>query len=121
MGKMVQRIAVRFEHDLIIIVDPEPFHAFNEELDGALHGARDIGIFDTQNECAARVARIEPVKEGGAIAADVLVAGWTGSEAQAWLAIRRQGILLLWTIVGLCHKRRKSPLHHTIVILSHRA
>ena len=65
--------------------DPEPGEAVENDLRVRVGAALLVGVLDAQDEHAAEAARVEPVEERGARAADVQVAGGGGGEADAWV------------------------------------
>ena len=57
--------------DLFIIVEPQPLHALEEHLDGLRRGTLEVGVLDTEQELATRVASEKPVVDRGTDVADV--------------------------------------------------
>ena len=75
--------AVGLVHRAFVVVQTQPVHRFQDGVDRRLGAALAVGVLDTQGELAAAVARLQPAVQGGARAADVQVAGGTGSETGA--------------------------------------
>src|SRR5690606_23666675 len=71
------------EDDVLVPVEPEPLHAFEDRARRLVGGARLVRVLDAQQELAAELAGEEPVEERGAGAADVEVAGGAGGEPKA--------------------------------------
>ena len=69
------------EMGLAVPVEAEPAHPVEDRVDRRLGRARLVGILDAQQELAAMVARVEPVEQGRARAADMEEAGGRGREA----------------------------------------
>jgi hypothetical protein len=55
-------------------------HAVENRLHGFVGGALAVGVLDAQDEFAAAMTRLQPAVQRGARAADVQIAGGTGSE-----------------------------------------
>src|SRR2546427_8399035 len=55
---------------LLVPVEAEPGEAVEDDAGVLVRGAFLVGVFDAEQELAARVAGEEPVEEGGAGAAD---------------------------------------------------
>ena len=66
---------------LVVPFDAEPFQSIENGLDGRIGRAFAIGILNPQQHLAAALARIEPVEQRGARAADVEEAGRGRREA----------------------------------------
>ena len=66
---------MRLKIRLAVPVEAEPFHAIEDRVDRRLGGARLVGVLDPEHEAAAAMARVEPVEQGRAGAADVQEAG----------------------------------------------
>ncbi len=62
---------LRLVKDRLVVVEPQPFHAVEEGLDGFRRGPLEVGILHAQKEFSSRVARVEPVVDGGADVADM--------------------------------------------------
>ena len=77
----VPRGAGKLEDDIAIPLHTEPGQAVDDGFDGRLGRTGAVGILDAQQELAAGVASIEPVKERGARTADMQEAGRRGGEA----------------------------------------
>ena len=67
----------------LVVAQAQPVHRLQDRVDGGLGAALAVGILDAQDELAAAVARFQPTVQRRAGAADVQVAGRTGSEAGA--------------------------------------
>ena len=68
-------------HDgFVIPVEAQPFQPVEDRLHRILCGARTVGILDAQQEFAAGVPRIKPVKQRRAAAANMQEAGGRGSK-----------------------------------------
>ena len=63
-----------------IPIESEPVQPIVNGLCGFARVARPIGVFDPQNQRAARVFGVEPIKQRGASAADVEITGRRWSE-----------------------------------------
>ena len=61
--------------DLAVPVDAEPGEPVEDGVDRRLGGALTVGVLDPQQHLAAAAARIEPVEQRGAPAADMQKAG----------------------------------------------
>src|SRR3989449_4864252 len=68
---------------LLVPVEAEPAQAVEDDAGVLVRGAFLVGVFDAEQELAARVAGEQPVEEGGAGAADVEVARGRRGEADA--------------------------------------
>src|SRR2546422_8486961 len=70
---------------LLVPVEAEPAQAVEDDAGVLVGGAFLVGVFDAEQELAARVAGEEPVEEGGTGTADVGVArgGRGGADADA--------------------------------------
>src|SRR6266571_3757950 len=75
--------APSLKHERLVPIEAEPSEAVEDHFGVLLGGALPVGVFDAQQELAARVAGVQPVEEGGAGAADVEVAGGRRGEADA--------------------------------------
>ena len=71
------------KHRLLVPVEAEPGEAVEDDAGVLVRGAFLVGVFDAEQELAARVAGEEPVEEGGAGAADVEVARGRRREPEA--------------------------------------
>ena len=90
------RMAIRIfglEMRLTVPVQPEPGHAVEDRVDRRLSGARLVRILDPQHEAAAMMARIEPVEERSAGAADMQEPRRRGGETGHNLACAHAFIL----------------------------
>ena len=58
-------------HDLVVPLQAKPFQAVEDGVDGFRGVAGAVGILDAQQELAAAMARIQPVKQCGSCPADV--------------------------------------------------
>ena len=58
-----------------VVIESEPLHTRENDIDRFLRGARPVGVLDAQNEFAASAARIQPVEQRGTGAADVKITG----------------------------------------------
>ena len=67
----------------LVPIHPEPREALIDQLEELLAVALLVRVLDAQNEHAAGVARVEPVEQRRAGAADVKETRGTGSEANA--------------------------------------
>jgi hypothetical protein len=67
----------------LIMIKTQPLHAIQNGLHGLGRGTLQIGVFDTQNEGAAKTTCISPRKQRGAGAAKVKVTGGAGGKAGA--------------------------------------
>jgi len=80
----VARLARGLEHGLAVMVQAEPFQAFEDNAHGFRGGAGFVCVLDAQQELAAGMFGEEVVEEGGPGAADMQQAGGGGGEADAW-------------------------------------
>ena len=64
-------------------VDPKPAEPRENWLKRLLKIAGSVGVIDAQNESPAMLPGEEPIKEGGAHAPNVEVAGWARSKSGA--------------------------------------
>ena len=71
-GELVHHIAVPFE--------AEPGETVDDCVNGRLGRALAVRILDAKEEAAADMARVEPVEQGGAGAADMEIAGGRGGS-----------------------------------------
>src|SRR2546427_637965 len=76
---------------LLVPVEAEPAQAVEDDAGVLVGGAFLVGVFDAEQELAARVAGEEPVEEGGTGAADVEVARGRRGEADAGAGCRHRG------------------------------
>ena len=81
------RLKVRTEPAILprafVPIQPQPPQPVENGAQRLFGIARGIGVFDAQDEGAARVAGIQPVEQGGAHAPNVQKAGGTGRESDA--------------------------------------
>jgi hypothetical protein len=77
--------ALRLIERPLVVLEPQPFHAFEDHLDGLGRGALEVRVFDAQDEFAGHATRVQPAEQGGPHAADVQQAGGTGREARDYL------------------------------------
>src|SRR5690606_10542373 len=77
-----------------VVVQAEPVHRLQDRVDRGLGAALAVGVLDPQDELAAAAACLQPAVQRGARAADVQVAGGTGSEAGAASDLGHPVILL---------------------------
>ena len=82
LGLKIRRVRSADER-AFVPVEAEPSHPVEDPFDHLLRRSLDVGVFDPQHEHAAVPARVEPVEERRAGAADVEVAGGRGSEPDA--------------------------------------
>ena len=80
---------------VFVVMDAQPFEPLDDGMHGLLGGALEVGVFDAEQEFAARVLGIEEVEERRPSAADVEIAGRAGGKTEAdrhggWLARRAQ-------------------------------
>src|SRR5947209_2238956 len=68
-------------HRLAVPFEAEPCQAIEDRGDRLVGRARAVGVLDAQQEFAATPARIKPVEQCGARAADVQEAGRRGRKA----------------------------------------
>ena len=66
-----------------IPVQTEPAQRVEDQFFGSLDGAGLVGVLDADDELSAEASGEQPVEEGGADVADVRLAGWRGSVANA--------------------------------------
>ena len=71
------------EHGLLVPIEAEPGEAVEDDLGVLVGRALLVGVFDAEQELAAHPARVQPIEERGAGAADVQIAGGRGGEADA--------------------------------------
>ena len=64
-------------------VQAQPAQAIEDDVHGGLGVAGGIGVLDAQDECAARMPGVKPVKQRGAGSADVQEARGTGRKTNA--------------------------------------
>src|SRR5687767_7634357 len=64
----------------LVPIETQPAETIQNPPDHVRRGPLDVGVFDAEHERAAVPARVEPVEERGAGAADVEVAGRRGSK-----------------------------------------
>src|SRR5439155_26762558 len=76
-------LAVAGRRRALVPVEAEPRERLGDARDVLLGGARAVGVLDPEDEGAALVARVEPVEERGAGAADVQVSGRARRETHA--------------------------------------
>ena len=69
--------------DLLVIVEAEPLHALEQDLDRLGRGALEVRILDAQEELAAGVAREQPVVDRRADVADMDLTRRGRSETNA--------------------------------------
>ena len=77
----VARGARELEDDLAVPGEPQPGQAVEDGGDGGGGRALAVGVLDAQQHLAAVPARIEPVEQRGAAAADMEEAGGRGRKA----------------------------------------
>jgi hypothetical protein len=75
----------------LLPIELEPPEAVEDFLDRVGGRAGAIGVLDAEVEGAAVMARLEPVEQRRAGAADVEIAGGRGGEANDWFHKRRLG------------------------------
>ena len=63
-----------------VVTETEPVHGLQNRIDGGLGAAGDIGVFNPQNEFSLLLAGEEKIKEGGAGAANMEIAGGAGGK-----------------------------------------
>src|SRR5207244_12424132 len=71
------------ERRLLVPVEAQPGETVEDDARVLVGGAGPVGVLDAEQELTARVARVQPVEQGGTGAADVEVAGGRGGEADA--------------------------------------
>src|SRR5262249_53233949 len=62
-------------------LDAKPVEILGDALGEFLLRALEVGVVIAQHEPARRLAREEPVKDGGAAVADMYASGWGGRKA----------------------------------------
>ena len=67
----------------LIPIEAKPPKPLDDAVDHGPGGALGVGILDAEDEGPALPARVEPVEERRARAADVQIAGWRRGEADA--------------------------------------
>jgi hypothetical protein len=67
----------------LVVIEAEPGHAFEDDVDGGLGGALQVGVLDAQDEVAALRAREGPGVQRRADVAQVDEAGGRRGEARA--------------------------------------
>ncbi len=68
---LIDGLAFHLAVGAFVPVQPQPFHGFDDFLDGFLRGAGEIRVLDAEDEPAAVVPREQPVEQRRAHAADV--------------------------------------------------
>ena len=66
---------------IAIVIQPQPRHALQDRIRRLRGRARAVRVLNPQQELAATPARIKPVKQRSARAADMQKAGRRGGEA----------------------------------------
>ena len=79
----VQRVALGLIKRPLVVVEFEPFHGVKNRLDRLGGRPFAVGVFDAQDKFAAMMAREKEIKQRGAGAADMEIAGRAGSETGA--------------------------------------
>ncbi len=74
---------VGLPHRSLVVVEVEPAHAVENDLDGLLGRTLEVGVLDAQDELAAVMARERPAEQRRAGGAQVQHAGRAGSDAGA--------------------------------------
>ncbi len=85
------------EHGLAVPIEPQPCHAVEDRGDGGFRRARAVGVFDAEQEFAARVTRIKPIEQRGARAADMQKAGRRRSKARNHAGLQCHRDSFRWT------------------------
>ncbi len=78
---LVARHALHLVERALVMVEAEPFHAFDDDVDGSLGRALLVGVLDAQDEVAALGAGKGPGIERRADVAEVDEAGRRRGEA----------------------------------------
>ena len=99
-GGAISGQAIRLVKRSLIPVKAQPAQAVEDAVDQFRAIALDVGVFDAQNERAARVAREKPVEQGRARAAHVQIAGGRGRKTHAHGA---GGRIRVRIYAGNCH------------------
>jgi len=68
----------------LVPVEAEPAEAVEDPVDHLGRRAIDVGVLDAQDKGAAVPARVEPVEQRRACAADMQIPSWGGGETNAW-------------------------------------
>ena len=81
LGMDPWRDSVELHHRLAVPIKAEPAHAFQDRVDRRLGRSGAIGVLDAEQELAAMMPREQPVKQRGARAAQMEIAGRRRREA----------------------------------------
>src|SRR5258708_5707466 len=82
-GRAMFGRVVRLKHQLFVVIQLQPFEAFENRARRLVRRTLQVGILDAQQEFAAQLARKQPVEQRRARGADVQIAGGRWSEANA--------------------------------------
>jgi hypothetical protein len=76
----VQVKAVRLINRTFVIIESQPIHRLQNRIDRRLGAARDIGIFNAENEGPLLLAGEEKIEKGGTRSSDMQIAGGAGGK-----------------------------------------
>jgi hypothetical protein len=68
-------------HRAFVVIKPCPPENFDEIFQGTFDIATAVGVFDSQDECAAVLSRKKKIVEGSAESTDMEIAGRTWGKA----------------------------------------
>ncbi len=70
----------------LVPIEPHPFHAFNDGLNGLVGRPVLVRVFDAQHKRPLLLPGEQPVEQGGPDSSDVKEPGRTGREADTYLS-----------------------------------
>ncbi len=84
-GRSVLRGVRRLKNDFFVVIQSEPFESFDDGARRCFGRALRVRIFDAQQKKAAGLFGVKIIEESRARRADVQIARWRRSEANACL------------------------------------